>query len=115
MGSTLTIEDMKAMHAAIQAMKQPEYVVLLNKKDPLIEQVERLGYKYMLFDEGTLPGLEENEIWVIEEKYTRLPPREEAEANARLIRAAPKMLEALEDLVMKATYSLLGIRVVVDA
>ena len=77
MGSTLTIEDMKAMHAAIKTMKQPEYVVLLNKKDPLIEQVERLGYKYMLFDEGTLPELEENEIWVIEEKYTRLPTREE--------------------------------------
>jgi len=42
-------------------------------------------------------------------------PREEAEANARLIRAAPKMLEALEDLVMKATYSLMGIRDVDDA
>ena len=42
-------------------------------------------------------------------------PREEAEANARLIRAAPKMLEALEELVMRATYSLMGIRDVTEA
>ena len=77
MNDTLTIDHVKAMWAAIPAMKQPKYVVLLNKDDPLIEVVERLGFKYELFDEGTLPELEENEIWAIEEKYTRLPTREE--------------------------------------
>jgi len=87
----LTIDALKVMWSTLQKMKQPEYVVLLNKKDPLIEQVERLGYKYMLFDEGTLPELEENEIWVIEEKYTRLPTREET-------------LERLRELAMRSKF-----------
>ena len=77
MTDTLTIDHVKAMWAALPAMKQPEYVVLLNKDDPLIEVVERLGFKYELFEEGTLPELEEGSVWAIEEKYTRPPTREE--------------------------------------
>jgi len=66
MNDTLTIDHVKAMWAAIQAMKQPEYVVLANKNDPMLPEYRKLGYEVWVFEDDTLPAVEEGNVLLLD-------------------------------------------------
>jgi len=76
MNDTLTIDHVKAMYATIKAMRQPEYVVLANKNDPMLPEYRKLGYEVWVFEDDTLPGVGEGNVMLLDK--SKVPVRPDA-------------------------------------